>query len=136
MALEAAIENEIEEQYNFELTNRTGETLQLDLDKMVKELIADIQKGLTNSVISAKFHNCLAAGLLEMAKAARESTKLNTVALSGGVFCNRYLIIRCIKLLKETGFSVLFNRNVPSNDGGISLGQAAIAAQLSRNTTK
>jgi hydrogenase maturation protein HypF len=129
MALEAVIENEIEEQYDFELTNRTGEPLQLDLGKMVKELIADIQKGLTNCVISAKFHNCLAAGLLEMAKAARESTKLNTVALSGGVFCNRYLTIRCIKLLKKTGFSVLFNRDVPSNDGGISLGQAAIAAQ-------
>ncbi|HUU15527.1 MAG TPA: carbamoyltransferase HypF [Sedimentisphaerales bacterium] len=130
MALEAVIENETEEQYDFELTNRTGEPLQLDLGKMVKELIADIQKGLTNSVISAKFHNCLAAGLLEMAKAARESTKLNTVALSGGVFCNRYLTIRCIKLLKKTDFSVLFNRDVPSNDGGISLGQAAIAAQL------
>jgi hydrogenase maturation protein HypF len=129
MALEAVIENEIEEQYDFELTNRTGEPLQLDLGKMVKELIADIQKGLTNSVISAKFHNCLAAGLLEMAKAARESTKLNTVALSGGVFCNRYLTNRCIKLLKKTDFSVLFNRDVPSNDGGISLGQAAIAAK-------
>ncbi|MFB0553129.1 MAG: carbamoyltransferase HypF [Phycisphaerae bacterium] len=129
MALEAVIENEIEEQYDFELTNITGEPLQLDLGKMVKELIADVQKGLTNSVISAKFHNCLAAGLLEMAKAARESTKLNTVALSGGVFCNRYLTIRCIKLLKKTGFSVLFNRDVPSNDGGISLGQAAIAAK-------
>jgi hydrogenase maturation protein HypF len=130
MALEAVIENEIEEQYDFELTNRAGEPLQLDLGKMVKELIADIQKGLTNSVISAKFHNCLAAGLLEMAKAARESTKLNTVALSGGVFCNRYLTIRCIKLLKKTGFSVLFNREVPSNDGGISVGQAAIAANI------
>jgi len=130
MALEAVIENEIEEQYDFELTNRTGEPLQLDLGKMVKELIADIQKGLTKSVISAKFHNCLAAGLLEMAKAVRESTKLNTVALSGGVFCNRYLTIRCIKLLKKTGFSVLFNREVPSNDGGISLGQAAIAANI------
>ena len=129
MALEAVIENEIEEQYDFELTNRTSEPLQLDLNKMVKELIADIQKGLTNSVISAKFHNCLAAGLLEMAKAARESTKLNTVALSGGVFCNRYLTIRCIKLLKKTGFSVFFNREVPSNDGGISLGQAAIAVK-------
>ncbi len=129
MALEAVIENEIEEQYDFELTNRTGEPLQLDLGKMVKELIADIQKGLTNSIISAKFHNCLAAGLLEMAKAARESTKLNTVALSGGVFCNRYLTIRCIKLLKKTGFSILFNRDVPSNDGGVSIGQAAIAAK-------
>jgi len=129
MALEAVIEDEIEEHYDFELTNRTGEPLQLDLDKMLKELIADIQKGLTNSVISAKFHNCLAAGLLEMAKAVRESKKLNTVALSGGVFCNRYLTIRCIKLLKKTGFSVLFNRDVPSNDGGISVGQAAIAAK-------
>ncbi len=134
MALEAVIENEIEEQYDFELTNRTSKPLQLDLGKMIKELIADIQKGLTNSVISAKFHNCLAAGLLEMAKAARESTKLNTVALSGGVFCNRYLTNRCIKLLKKTGFSVLFNRDVPSNDGGISLGQAAIAAKLGWNT--
>ncbi len=134
MALEAVIENEIEEHYDFELTNRTGEPLQLDLGKMVKELIADIQKGFTNSIISAKFHNCLAAGLLEMARAARESTKLTTVALSGGVFCNRYLTIRCIKLLKKTGFSVLFNRDVPSNDGGISLGQAAIAAQLGWNT--
>ncbi len=129
MALEAAIENEIEEHYDFELTNRTGEPLQLDLGKMVKQLIVDIREEKTVSIISAKFHNCLAAGLLEMAKAARESTKLNTVALSGGVFCNRYLTIRCIKLLKKTGFSVLFNRDVPSNDGGISLGQAAIAAQ-------
>ena len=136
MALEAVIENEIEEHYDFELTNRTGEPLQLDLGKMVKELIADIQKGLANSVISAKFHNCLAAGLLEMAKAVRESKKLNTVALSGGVFCNRYLTIRCIKLLKKTDFSVLFNRDVPSNDGGISVGQVAIAAELGLNTPK
>jgi len=133
MALEAVIENEIEEQYDFELTNRTGEPLQLDLGKMVKALIADIRKGLTNNIISAKFHNCLAAGLLEMAKAARESTKLNTVALSGGVFCNRYLTNRCIKLLKKTDFSVLFNRDVPSNDGDISVGQAAIAAQLAEH---
>jgi len=130
MALEAIIENEIEEQYNFELTNRTGETLQLDLGKMVKQLIVDIRDKKAISVISAKFHNCLATGLLEMAKAARESTKLNTVALSGGVFCNRYLTIRCTKLLKKTGFSVLFNREVPSNDGGISVGQAAIAANI------
>jgi len=129
MALEAAIENEIEEHYDFDLINEAGKPLKLDLGKMVKQLIADIREEKTVSVISAKFHNCLAAGLLEMAKAARESTKLNTVALSGGVFCNRYLTIRCIKLLKKTGFSVLFNRDVPSNDGGISLGQAAIAAK-------
>jgi hydrogenase maturation protein HypF len=131
MALEAAIAGEIEESYDFELLNRTGELLQLDLGRMIKQLIIDIREKKTVGIISTKFHNCLAAGLLEMAKSARESTKLNTVALSGGVFCNRYLTIRCIKFLKKAGFKVLFNRDVPSNDGGISLGQAAIAAKLS-----
>ena len=131
MALEAAITGEIEEHYDFELINISGEPVQLDFDKMIKQLITDIRDNKSVAVISAKFHNCLAAGLLEMANSARENTKLNTVALSGGVFCNRYLIIRCIKLLKKAGFSVLFNREVPSNDGGISLGQAAIAAKLS-----
>jgi hydrogenase maturation protein HypF len=128
MALEAIIENDVEEHYDFEVTNRTGEPVQLDLRKMIKQLIVDIRGKLPGSVISAKFHNCLAMALLEMAKEARERKKLNTVALSGGVFCNRYLTNRLVKLLKKNGFSVLFNRDVPSNDGGISIGQAAIAA--------
>jgi hydrogenase maturation protein HypF len=130
MALEAIIENDVEEYYDFEVTNRTGEPLQLDLRKMIKQLIVDIREKLPDGVISAKFHNCLAMALLEMAKEARERKKLNTVALSGGVFCNRYLTNRLVKLLKKNSFSVLFNRDVPSNDGGISLGQAAIGANF------
>jgi hydrogenase maturation protein HypF len=128
MALEAIIENDVEEHYDFELTNSTGEPLQLDLRKMIKQLIVDIRERLPGSVISAKFHNTIAAALLEMAKKARESTKLNTIALSGGVFCNRYLTNRLVKLLKKSNFRILFNRDIPSNDGGISVGQAAIAA--------
>jgi len=130
MALEAIIESGVEECYDFELINNPGEPLQLDLCKMIQQLIADIQKERGRGVISAKFHNTIAAALLEMAKEAREKTELNTVALSGGVFCNRYLTNRLVKLLKKNFFSVLFNRDVPSNDGGISLGQAAIAAHL------
>jgi hydrogenase maturation protein HypF len=99
---------------------------------MIKQLIADIRKGVAVGLVSAKFHNCITIALLAMAKQAREGTKLNMVALSGGVFCNRYLTNRLIRLLKGEGFSVLFNREVPSNDGGISLGQAAIAAKLLR----
>jgi len=136
MALESIIEAGVEEHYDFELTNRAGEPLQLDLRRMIKELIADIREELPCGVISAKFHNCLAAALLEMAKAARESTKLNTAALSGGVFCNRYLLNRLIKLLKKNSFSVLCNRQVPSNDGGISPGQAAIAANLLKHDSE
>ena len=130
MALETAVGADIEEHYDFEVIATADQPTLLDLSKMFKQLISDVRKDRAAGVISAKFHNTLAAALLEMAIAAKASTKLNTVALSGGVFCNRYLANRLIKLLKKAGFSVLFNRDVPSNDGGISLGQAAIAAFL------
>jgi hydrogenase maturation protein HypF len=133
MALEAIIASSIEEHYDFELISRAGEPLQLDLRKAIMQLITDIQKGNLSGVISAKFHNTLANALLQAAKAARESKKLNAVALSGGVFCNQYLTNRLIKLLKKNDFSVLFHRNVPANDGGISLGQAAIAAKFTNS---
>ena len=129
MALEAIAEENVEEHYDFELIKRANEPIQVDLSKMIKQIISNIHEGTAVGAISAKFHNCLAAALLEMAKAARESSKLNLVALSGGVFCNRYLANRLIKLLKQNDFCVLFNREFPSNDGGISVGQAAIAAK-------
>ena len=130
MTLEAIITSGVEERYDFELGNNGSERLQIDLRGMIKQIIADIREGKARSFISSKFHNCLAAALLEMAKEAREKTTLNITALSGGVFCNRYLTNRLVKLLKENNFRVLFNRDVPSNDGGISVGQAAIAAKL------
>jgi hydrogenase maturation protein HypF len=130
MALEAIIEKGIEECYDFELVKKSHEPFQLKLGRTIEQIIEDIRKATTNGVISAKFHNCLAAALLAMAKAARDSSKLNLVAISGGVFCNRYLANRLIKLLKQNDFCVLFNREFPSNDGGISVGQAAIAARI------
>ena len=130
MALESVIETGVENHYGFELTGTAGQPLQLDLCRMIKQLVCDVKDKVGSGIISAKFHNTVAEALLEMAIRARKKTELNTVALSGGVFCNRYLINRLIKLLKKSDFSVLFNRQVPSNDGGISLGQAAIAANI------
>jgi hydrogenase maturation protein HypF len=130
MALEALIESGIEESYDFELINSEGKPLQLNLGKMIRQITDDVQNDRSPAEISAKFHNTIAVALLEMAKAARELNKINTVALSGGVFCNRHLINRLVNLLKRNDFTVLLNRNVPSNDGGISPGQAAIAAHL------
>ncbi|HUW19012.1 MAG TPA: carbamoyltransferase HypF [Sedimentisphaerales bacterium] len=132
MALEAAIDAEVGQSYGFDLLRRAGEPLQLDLRKMIEQMIEDIKNKTQRGGISAKFHNCIAAALLEMAKEAKKKTGLDTVALSGGVFCNRYLTNRLIRLLKQNDFVVLFNREVPSNDGGISLGQAAIAARLAK----
>jgi len=135
MALEAIAEDGVGEYYDFELVSRDGQPVQLDLSAMIRGVVADVRRNVAPGVISAKFHNCIAAGLLDMARAARESTGLNTVALSGGVFCNRYLTNHLIKLLRKNSFSVLFNREIPANDGGISLGQAAIAANIVNRET-
>ena len=99
-------------------------------------MVYDIEEKINPGIISAKFHNTLAAALLDMAKHVRESTKLNTVVLSGGVFCNRYLLNHLIKLLRKKDFKVLFDQEVPSNDGGISLGQIAIAAKLEKSKSR
>jgi hydrogenase maturation protein HypF len=94
----------------------------LAIPARIVELQAD------RAIVDAKFHNTLAEALLATAKVAREKTHLETAALSGGVFCNRYLVNRLAMRLKQEGFAVLLNCDVPSNDGGIALGQAAIAA--------
>ncbi|MHC4575459.1 MAG: Kae1-like domain-containing protein, partial [Planctomycetota bacterium] len=113
MALESIIEPDVKEGYGFDVLKGAGEPVQLDLRKMMEQLIDDVRKKTDRGVISAKFHNGLASGLLEMARAAREQSRLSTVALSGGVFCNRYLTNRLVKLLKKSDFNVLFNRDVP-----------------------
>jgi hydrogenase maturation protein HypF len=64
-----------------------------------------------------------------MARRAHQVKQLNITALSGGVFCNRFLTERLIRLLKNDGFTVLFNCDFPANDGCISVGQAVIAAR-------
>jgi hydrogenase maturation protein HypF len=135
MALEAIAEAGIEDAYDFDLVAGEGGTVKLDLDKMLEQVIGDIKDGTAAGVVSAKFHNCVASALMKMAQAAREKTDLNTVTLSGGVFCNRYLAERLISLLRKSDFAVLFNQRIPSNDGGISVGQVAIAARLVKRDT-
>jgi len=129
MALESLAEPGIDDRYEFDLPHGV-EPLQLDLRRTLKGVVEDLRSERTAAVISAKFHNTLAEALLAMAKAARENTRLEVAALSGGVFCNRFLADRLVMRLKQEGFAVLWNRDVPSNDGGIALGQAAIAAQV------
>jgi hydrogenase maturation protein HypF len=75
-------------------------------------------------MIAARFHNALAEAILAVAKAVGEPK----VALTGGCFQNRLLTERASQRLREAGFDVLLHRQVPPNDGGISLGQIAVAA--------
>ena len=126
MALEAAADKKIKDYYPFELAEE-NQIIQIQIGGMLEEILADRQSGVDVSVTSAKFHNTIAQFFLALAKAAKKQTGINTAAISGGVFCNRFLLDRLIELLESEGFEVLYNRLVPTNDGGISLGQAAIA---------
>ncbi len=130
MALEAIATADVEDHYELEMFSPPGDPCRFDLGKTIRQLVSDVRNKVDAGIISAKFHNTISEILLGFAVVCRSETDLNTVALSGGVFCNRYLTNRLIKQLKQNDFSVLFNRNVPSNDGGISVGQAAIAAKL------
>jgi hydrogenase maturation protein HypF len=78
-------------------------------------------------LISAKFHKTMAQIVVQMCQLIAKETGINLVALSGGVFQNRLLLKLTTKALRGEGFHVLTHRLVPSNDGGISLGQAVIA---------
>ncbi|MDQ2971185.1 MAG: carbamoyltransferase HypF, partial [Acidobacteriota bacterium] len=77
-------------------------------------------------------HETLARAIREACRRIRLSSGLEVVALSGGCFQNRLLTERASALLESDGFEVLIHRRVPPNDGGVSLGQAAIAAYRRR----
>ncbi|MDR0424861.1 MAG: hypothetical protein LBH39_05330, partial [Clostridiales Family XIII bacterium] len=76
--------------------------------------------------LALKFHMDVAAATADGCGQAREMTGVNQVALSGGVFQNKILMEECLRLLRNMGFSVYYNIAVPTNDGGIALGQAFI----------
>ncbi|MEU8269770.1 carbamoyltransferase HypF [Sphaerisporangium sp. NPDC049002] len=92
---------------------------------LVEAVVEDAGAGA--AVISARFHNGVARLVAEGCLRVRERTGLSTVALSGGVFQNLYLVERAAALLEERGFTVLLHSRVPPNDAGISLGQVAVA---------
>ena len=133
MALEAIVDENITQTYDFQMISDSERTIRLDFRNIIDGILHDVKNDILPGVISAKFHNTLAGAFMDFAARAKDKYGLNTVALSGGVFCNRYLSDLLITLLKEDGFSVLFNRLVPANDGGIALGQAAIAVENIQN---
>jgi hydrogenase maturation protein HypF len=95
---------------------------------VVQSLIKDVMAGVSTSKISARFHNGLAEGVRMVVRRISQDSGIREVALSGGVWQNITLLGRTLSLLQEDGFEVYIHREVPTNDGGLSLGQAMIAA--------
>ena len=99
---------------------------------LIRAAADDLGVGVPVSTIAARFHNGLATAVAEACARLREEHGLATVALSGGVFQNVLLLGRLMDHLEARGFRVLVHSRVPPNDGGISLGQAAITGALDR----
>jgi hydrogenase maturation protein HypF len=95
---------------------------------MLKELLEERRAAMSAAVISARFHAWVARSFALTAHHARESTLLNRVCLSGGTMHNRLLTRLLKRELNSMGFEVLLHRDVSPGDGGLSYGQAAVAA--------
>ena len=112
----------------FDLDSDAVGAFEIDLRPTVRAIVLARTRGGESGQIAAAFHETLAAVVLESCRRARAETGIDTVALSGGCFQNRRLTERAAGRLAGDGFDVLLHRRIPPNDGGLALGQAAVAA--------
>ena len=105
-----------------------GEDLRrLLTDDLIRGIVEDLAHGTSKGVVSARFHNTIMRMLQEMCRLLREETGIEEVAMSGGSFQNATLLTGLARMLEQDGFQVYTHRLVPSNDGGLALGQAICA---------
>jgi len=135
---QAAIELEMaigsggdESAYPFGVKEENGELL-VDTLPMFEVLMGELRRGVAASVVSQRFHNGLVNVLTLLARRIRERTGVKRVCLSGGTFQNVYLLTRLEERLRQDRFEVFTHSEVPAGDGGLSLGQALVAAHRYR----
>jgi hydrogenase maturation protein HypF len=132
--LEAEADRNVTSSYSFEISTqlprKSGDESfhMIDPAPMFKEIVADLKAGLGQKVIAGKFHNTVVNLIAETCETIRTKYGVQDVFLSGGVWQNALLLTRIVPFLEERGFRVYTHRQVPSNDGGLALGQAAVAA--------
>ena len=124
IALEKIAAIDHEGAYRYALKN--GSPISLCTAQIFKGVMADLKKSVDKAVVSAKFHNTIAAMISEAASFLGKKGRIKNVVLSGGVFQNKYLMGKASDLLKAKGFKVFIHSNVSTNDSGIPIGQIAI----------
>jgi hydrogenase maturation protein HypF len=122
--LEAACDPRHRDTYDVPVTP----ALTLDARPLIRSIVEDVAGGVDVSVVSARFHNGLAAATAAAVTRIASERDLGAAVLSGGVFQNRVLLEGVADRLERAGLRVLIPLRLPPNDGGISYGQAAVAA--------
>ncbi|HAF60818.1 MAG TPA: carbamoyltransferase HypF [Anaerolineaceae bacterium] len=120
--LEALCMEEVQDAYPFAI-----EGDQLNCAPLWQALIQDLHNKTAPAILATRFHNSVIQMILETASNIRQQTGCTTIVLSGGVWQNMFLLTHCVPLLEEAGFHVLWHWRVPTNDGGIALGQIMVA---------
>ncbi len=100
----------------------------VDTRPMISRIIQEISTGTSAAVVSHCFHDSIASMIEEVCTGIRRSNSVDKVCLSGGTFQNFTLLAQACRRLRRSGFQVFLHSKVPPNDGGLSLGQAVIAA--------
>jgi hydrogenase maturation protein HypF len=129
--LESVSDSSVTGTYPYEIRDEDG--LVVHSGPAFHAILEDLGQGVPVAAIAAKFHNMVADFCLDAARRISEAAGIRTAALAGGVFQNRLLLRRLVALLTDDGFDVLLPREVPLNDGGVSLGQAVIANERFRS---
>lgn len=124
--LEAVADASAEDCYAYLLVHDRNTWL-IEPASMFRDLWRDVTRGRPIPEIAAAFHNTVAAWTAAVAEKVRDTSRLNEVCLSGGCFQNALLTRRVIERLEGAGFTVFTQKQLPPNDGGVSLGQAAVA---------
>lgn len=126
--LETIVDWNVTKGYEFEISETVIKADRvIKVDGVIRQAVDDLLDQCPPSTVAAKFHLGVVNLIAAIARRAREEHRLNRVAMSGGVFQNIFLLENICRTLRREGFDVFTHRCVPANDGGISLGQAAIA---------
>jgi hydrogenase maturation protein HypF len=110
------------------LIRRHDKCWQIDTSPLFGAIVEDLRRNVCAETISRRFHNGLVEALVQLACLLREDSSINRICLSGGTFNNLLLFEASVEKLESRGFDVFTHSEVPAGDGGLSLGQAAVAA--------
>ncbi len=126
--LENITNPKITDSYSMDVLDE-GEMLQIDYKNLIGQVIADIEYGVSLSTVSTKFHNALSHITAQVVQVLSKRYGLSEVVLSGGCFENQYLLSNTVNELTHMGMKVFYNKKIPINDSGVSIGQLMVADQ-------
>ena len=123
MRLESAVMPDILEFYDFQITDV------ISFIPAIRQICTELSRGTEAGIIASRFHNTITEASLHAVQIIHAKTGIQQVVLSGGTFQNKYLLESLETKLLKNNFTVFTHSKVPCNDGGIALGQLAVAAR-------